>query len=114
MAGGSMHRIQRAQERTLLGAAPERAVAAGTERALVDRPVQSWRRARDRHRQTVLVQIGRGGEQEPRVRMPRLVEEDVYRTPLDDLTRVHHRGPVAPLGDGRGVMRKEQKRGPDT
>src|SRR6185369_5506595 len=56
------------------------------------------------------VEIGRGGEEQARVRVLRGVEERVDRGRLGDLARVHDRGAVANLRDDRKVVGDEDER----
>ncbi len=84
-----------------LAAGLERRVAARRERAGHERAVEARRRARNRRDAGGAGQVGRGGEQHARVRMPRRVVQRDRRAALGDAARVHHGRRLAGLRDDR-------------
>src|SRR6058998_3569028 len=95
------------------GTAVEGAVAARAEGAPVDGAVEPRRRTWYRDERIVPVQVGRGGEEQARVGMARVVEERVDRALLDDLARVHDGRAVAQLCDHGEIVRDQQQREPE-
>src|SRR4051794_37254916 len=92
-------------ESRLVSAPVERAVAARTERAALERTVEPRRRAGDRHDAPVeIVEVRCRGEQEPGVRVAWVVVERVDRSLLRDPARVHDDTSVAQLSDDGQVV----------
>src|SRR5439155_20839891 len=104
VAGSGMLVADGHQLRIARGARRERAVTARLEGATGDRRIQTWWHTGDRDDVVARLEIGGGAEQEPRVRVARLVGERVRRSDLDDSPGVHNRSIAARLRDDGEVV----------
>src|ERR1051325_1095301 len=109
VACGRALAVELLQQRPLLRAAGEDAVAARVERTAGKRPVEPRRRARDRRGNAFAEEVRRRREEQARVWVARIVVEGVDGPVLDDLARVHDRGPVAELGAEEVRRRREEQ-----
>ena len=83
-------------------------VAARRERAADELAVEPRRRARDRDHVVVPEQVGRGREEQPRVRVARVVVERVDVAPISTISPAYMTAArVAHLRDDRQVVRDE-------
>ena len=85
-------------------------IAPGRERAPLKLGVETRGDARDREHVLASIQIGCGGPEHPRVRVPRLVVERLGRPLLHDPAGVHDGRVRAGLRDDRKVVRHEDER----